>query len=61
MEPISVTSKYEFDEHGDFNTQLEQQHVGGLFSIPDDRADRGDRLIQLSSEHRLLLAKKLLS
>ncbi|CAH8658448.1 unnamed protein product [Schistosoma rodhaini] len=46
---------------GDFNAQVgslnqTERHLGGCFSIPAQRTDNGDRLLQLCSDNRLFLA-----
>ncbi|CAH8430348.1 unnamed protein product [Schistosoma haematobium] len=46
---------------GDFNAQIgslnqTERHLGGYFSIPTQRTDNGDRLLQLCSDNRLFLA-----
>ncbi|CAH8485715.1 unnamed protein product [Schistosoma margrebowiei] len=46
---------------GDFNAQIgslnqTERHLGGYFSVPAQRTDNGDRLLQLCSDNRLFLA-----
>ena len=46
---------------GDFNARVgslnqPERHLGGCFSIPAQRTDNGDRLLQLCSDNRLFLA-----
>nr|CAX83711.1 endonuclease-reverse transcriptase [Schistosoma japonicum] len=46
---------------GDFNAQIgsldqTERHLGGYFSVPAQRTDNGDHLLQLCSDNRLFLA-----